>query len=86
MGQPFTLVCDTSSSSPPTVTWSKDSQLLVGPRYFKLADNSLYVHDAELSDEGLYIVAASNLAGTVEEMVRVNITAPIAPESKWAWS
>lgn len=53
------------------------------PHYITLTDNSLYITKTELSDEGSYIVSASNPAGTVEEMVRVTIVAPVPPDSEW---
>ena len=64
------------------VLFFADGKMVSAPHYIVLADNSLYIVNTDLSDEGSYIVSASNSAGTVEEMVRVTVVTPVPPDSE----
>ena len=82
VGQPTVILCETSGTPAPDVTWNRDGRFLCPPDYLTLADGSLYIVDTDLKDDGNYIVAAFNDAGTVEESVKVGVIAPIPPECK----
>ena len=82
IGQPTVLLCETGGTPAPVVSWTKDGRGLTSPQYELLADNSLYIADTQLKDDGSYIVSAFNSAGTTEEMVKVTVLAPIPPDGE----
>ena len=82
IGQPTVLLCEAGGTPSPVVTWTKDGRSLTSPQYELLADNSLYIADTQLKDDGSYIVTAFNTAGTTEEMVKVTVLAPIPPDGE----
>ena len=59
-----------------------EEQSLDKQRFLKLSDNSLFIMDTDLQDEGVYVVKATNPGGVAEGTVKVTVTRPVPPERK----
>ncbi|KAM4629779.1 hemicentin-1 [Polymixia lowei] len=77
-GQDVTLPCDVHSVPPPIITWAKERQLIspFSPRHTQLPSGSMKISEARLSDGGLYVCVASNIAGNLTQSVQLSVLVP----------
>ncbi|KAL2089466.1 hypothetical protein ACEWY4_014154 [Coilia grayii] len=77
-GRDATLPCEVQSIPPPVIHWSRDRQLISphSPRHIQLPSGSLKVLDTRVSDSGLYMCVASNIAGNFTQTVRLSVHVP----------
>nr|XP_051676343.1 hemicentin-1 isoform X2 [Oryctolagus cuniculus] len=77
-GEEVTLPCEVKSLPPPTVTWAKETQLIspFSPRHTFLPSGSVKITESRVSDSGLYLCAATNIAGNVTQSVKLNVHVP----------
>ncbi|XP_063057327.1 hemicentin-1 isoform X2 [Engraulis encrasicolus] len=77
-GSDATLPCEVQSVPPPVIHWSRDRQLISphSPRHIQLPSGSLKVLDTRVSDSGLYVCVASNIAGNFTQTVRLSVHVP----------
>uniref|UniRef100_A0A8C0GAC8 Ig-like domain-containing protein n=1 Tax=Chelonoidis abingdonii TaxID=106734 RepID=A0A8C0GAC8_CHEAB len=73
--RPVGLQCEARGSPAPNITWFKDKQPIVSSARAAYAEGgrSLQLSRAQLSDAGLYICRASNIAGVAEKAVRLEV-------------
>ncbi|TSL47575.1 Hemicentin-1 [Bagarius yarrelli] len=78
VGNSITLECLSNAIPPPTITWYKNGRLLTETTNLRfLADGqSLEIKETEVSDTGLYVCKASNVAGQVDKNFHLNIYVP----------
>nr|XP_032653549.1 hemicentin-2 isoform X2 [Chelonoidis abingdonii] len=76
--RPVGLQCEARGSPAPNITWFKDKQPIVSSARAAYAEGgrSLQLSRAQLSDAGLYICRASNIAGVAEKAVRLEVYVP----------
>ncbi|XP_044576463.1 inactive tyrosine-protein kinase 7-like [Cotesia glomerata] len=74
-GYPVMLHCAAEGDPTPQIHWDKDSTLnnLDDPRLQVLANGSLYIKEAYLSDEGKYGCTAGNSGGLKRVEVQLNV-------------
>ncbi|KAM6962600.1 hemicentin-1 [Aplochiton taeniatus] len=74
-GQDITLPCEVQSVPPPTITWAKDRQLIspFSPRHKHLPSGSIKILETRVSDSGLYVCVASNIAGNFTMTVHLSV-------------
>lgn len=70
-GESVTLVCPAVGTPIPTITWYKDNILITDPVI--LSDGSLTIEMVKSSDEGSYRCQATNMAGSVERNVTLDV-------------
>jgi hypothetical protein len=87
IGGPTVILCEVDGVPTPEVTWSKscgDIKERIDIKesdYFVFPDGSLHIAITRLSDQGEFIVEATNSEGTVMEKIYCDILDPIPPES-----
>ncbi|CAJ1060969.1 hemicentin-1 [Xyrichtys novacula] len=77
-GQDAVLPCEVSSVPPPTVTWAKERQLIspFSPRHTQLPSGSMKISETRVSDGGLYVCVASNIAGNLTQYIELSVLVP----------
>ncbi|NXE93182.1 HMCN1 protein, partial [Menura novaehollandiae] len=77
-GEDVTLPCEVRSLPPPIITWAKEMQLIspFSPRHTFLPSGSLKISEAQVSDRGMYICVATNIAGNVTQSVKLSVHVP----------
>ncbi|KAG8517174.1 Hemicentin-1 [Galemys pyrenaicus] len=77
-GQEVTLPCEVKSLPPPIITWAKETQLIspFSPRHMFLPSGSMKITETRVSDSGMYLCVATNLAGNVTQSVKLNVHVP----------
>ncbi|CAG5863670.1 unnamed protein product [Menidia menidia] len=77
-GEDTVLPCDVHSVPPPTISWAKEKQLIspFSPRHNQLPSGSMKILETRLSDSGLYICVASNIAGNLTLMTELSVLVP----------
>ncbi|XP_055962583.1 hemicentin-1 [Sorex fumeus] len=77
-GAEVTLPCEATSLPPPVVSWARDRRLIspFSPRHTFLPSGSLKLTDARVSDAGLYVCVATNIAGNVTQSVKLSVHVP----------
>lgn len=77
-GEEVTLPCEVKSSPPPIITWAKESQLIspFSPRHTFLPSGSMKITEARVSDSGMYLCVATNIAGNVTQSVKLSVHVP----------
>ncbi|XP_004688211.1 PREDICTED: hemicentin-1 [Condylura cristata] len=77
-GQEVTLPCEVKSLPPPIITWAKETQLIspFSPRHLFLPSGSMKITETRVSDSGMYLCVATNLAGNVTQSIRLNVHVP----------
>uniref|UniRef100_A0A803W8Y0 Hemicentin 1 n=1 Tax=Ficedula albicollis TaxID=59894 RepID=A0A803W8Y0_FICAL len=73
-GEDVTLPCEVRSLPPPIITWAKDMQL-VSPHTL-LPSGSMKISETQVSDSGMYICVATNIAGNVTQSVKLSVHVP----------
>ncbi|MCJ8749980.1 hypothetical protein PDJAM_G00193750 [Pangasius djambal] len=78
VGNSVTLECQSNAIPPPTITWYKNGRLVTETTNLRiLADGqTLEIKGTEVSDTGLYVCKASNIAGQVDKNFHLNIYVP----------
>ncbi|XP_014742183.1 PREDICTED: hemicentin-1-like [Sturnus vulgaris] len=74
-GEDVTLPCEVRSLPPPIITWAKDMQLIspFSPRHTLLPSGSMKIRETQVSDSGMYICVATNIAGNVTQSVKLSV-------------
>ncbi|XP_048080805.2 hemicentin-1 isoform X4 [Ursus arctos] len=77
-GEEVTLPCEVKSLPPPTITWAKETQLIspFSPRHTFLPSGSMKIVETRVSDSGMYLCVATNIAGNVTQSVKLNVHVP----------
>nr|XP_045732354.1 hemicentin-1 [Mirounga angustirostris] len=77
-GEEVTLPCEVKSLPPPIITWAKETQLIspFSPRYTFLPSGSMKIIETRVSDSGMYLCVATNIAGNVTQSVKLNVHVP----------
>ncbi|KAM3875993.1 hemicentin-1 [Diretmus argenteus] len=77
-GEDATLPCEVRSVPPPIITWAKERQLIspYSPRHTQLPSGSMKISEARVSDSGLYVCVASNIAGNLTQSVHLSVLVP----------
>ncbi|KAL9846109.1 hemicentin-1 isoform 2-T2 [Geothlypis trichas] len=77
-GEDVTLPCEVRSLPPPIITWAKEMQLIspFSPRHTFLPSGSMKISETQVSDSGMYVCVATNIAGNVTQSVKLNIHVP----------
>ncbi|KAL1775484.1 hemicentin-1 isoform X4 [Sigmodon hispidus] len=77
-GEEVTLPCEAKSLPPPIITWAKDSQLIspFSPRHTFLPSGSMKISETRISDSGMYLCVATNIAGNVTQSVKLSVHVP----------
>ncbi|NXW73911.1 HMCN1 protein, partial [Hirundo rustica] len=77
-GEDVTLPCEVRSLPPPIITWAKEMQLIspFSPRHTFLPSGSLKISKTQVSDSGMYICVATNIAGNVTQSVKLSVHVP----------
>ncbi|XP_004706727.1 hemicentin-1 [Echinops telfairi] len=77
-GEEVTLPCEVKSSPPPIITWARESQLIspFSPRHTFLPSGSMKITETRVSDSGMYLCVATNIAGNVTQSVKLNVHVP----------
>uniref|UniRef100_A0A8B9QFV8 Ig-like domain-containing protein n=1 Tax=Apteryx owenii TaxID=8824 RepID=A0A8B9QFV8_APTOW len=69
-GEDVTLPCEVKSLPPPIITWAKEMQHTFLPL------GSMKISETQVSDSGMYICVATNIAGNVTQSVKLNVHVP----------
>ncbi|XP_077013357.1 hemicentin-1 isoform X4 [Tamandua tetradactyla] len=74
-GEEVTLPCEVKSLPPPIITWAKETQLIspFSPRHMFLPSGSMKITETRISDSGMYLCVATNIAGNVTQAVKLNV-------------
>ncbi|XP_012591877.2 hemicentin-1 [Microcebus murinus] len=77
-GEEVTLPCEVKSLPPPVITWAKETQLIspFSPRHMFLPSGSMKITETRISDSGMYLCVATNIAGNVTQSVKLNVHVP----------
>ncbi|XP_053098888.1 hemicentin-1 isoform X3 [Hemicordylus capensis] len=77
-GEDVTLPCDVKSLPPPIITWAKEIQLIspFSPRHTFLPSGSMKIIETRVSDSGMYICVATNIAGNATQSVKLKVHVP----------
>ncbi|XP_069497466.1 hemicentin-1 isoform X2 [Ambystoma mexicanum] len=77
-GEDATLPCEVKSLPPPIITWAKEGQLIspFSPRHTILSSGSMKLLEARVSDSGMYLCVATNIAGNVTQSVKLSVHVP----------
>uniref|UniRef100_A0A3B5LKZ5 Hemicentin 1 n=1 Tax=Xiphophorus couchianus TaxID=32473 RepID=A0A3B5LKZ5_9TELE len=76
-GEDIVLPCDVQSVPPPTISWAKEKQLIspFSP-HRQLPSGSMKILETRVSDSGLYVCVASNIAGNVTLSIELSVLPP----------
>ncbi|CAB1323870.1 unnamed protein product, partial [Coregonus sp. 'balchen'] len=77
-GEDVTLPCEVQSVPPPIITWAKEKQLIspFSPRHTQLPSGSMKILESRVSDNGLYVCVASNIAGNFTQNILLSVLVP----------
>ncbi|XP_027421385.1 hemicentin-1 isoform X2 [Bos indicus x Bos taurus] len=77
-GEEVTLPCEVKGLPPPIITWAKETQLIspFSPRHMFLPSGSMKITETRVSDSGMYLCVATNIAGNVTQSVKLNVHVP----------
>uniref|UniRef100_A0A670IF80 Hemicentin 1 n=1 Tax=Podarcis muralis TaxID=64176 RepID=A0A670IF80_PODMU len=77
-GEEVTLPCEVKSLPPPIITWVADSSYLfpVFSRHTFLPSGSMKITETRVSDSGMYLCVATNIAGNATQSVKLNVHVP----------
>ncbi|XP_068599564.1 hemicentin-1 [Brachionichthys hirsutus] len=77
-GEDAILPCEVHSVPPPTFSWAKERQLIspFSPRHIRLPSVSMTILETRVSDAGLYVCVASNIAGNLTQFIELSVLVP----------
>nr|XP_014344645.1 PREDICTED: hemicentin-1 [Latimeria chalumnae] len=77
-GKDVTLPCEVQSFPPPIITWAKDLRLIspFASRHTLLPSGSMKITKTRVSDSGMYLCVATNIAGNTTQSVKLNVHVP----------
>ncbi|XP_017276034.1 hemicentin-1 isoform X1 [Kryptolebias marmoratus] len=77
-GEEIILPCEVHSVPRPTITWAKGKQLIspFSPRHTQLPSGSMKIMTTRVSDSGLYVCVASNIAGNLTQFIELGVLVP----------
>ncbi|XP_074490966.1 hemicentin-1 isoform X1 [Sebastes fasciatus] len=77
-GEDAILPCEVHSVPPPTISWAKERQLIspFSPRHTQLPSGSMKILETRVSDSGLYVCVASNIAGNFTQSIELRVLVP----------
>ncbi|XP_070688049.1 hemicentin-1 [Pempheris klunzingeri] len=77
-GEDAILPCEVRSVPPPTISWAKERQLIspFSPRHTQLPSGSMKILETRVSDSGLYVCVASNIAGNLTQSIALSVLVP----------
>ncbi|KAM8746417.1 hemicentin-1 isoform 1-T1 [Acanthopagrus schlegelii] len=77
-GEDAILPCEVNSVPPPTISWAKERQLIspFSPRHTQLPSGSMKILETRVSDSGLYVCVASNIAGNLTQFIELSVLVP----------
>uniref|UniRef100_A0A3B4Z1V9 Hemicentin-1 n=1 Tax=Stegastes partitus TaxID=144197 RepID=A0A3B4Z1V9_9TELE len=77
-GEDAVLPCDVHSLPPPTISWAKERHLIspFSPRHTQLPSGSMKILESRVSDSGLYVCVASNIAGNLTQSIELSVLVP----------
>uniref|UniRef100_A0A3Q3W3C5 Ig-like domain-containing protein n=1 Tax=Mola mola TaxID=94237 RepID=A0A3Q3W3C5_MOLML len=85
-GEDAILPCEVHSVPPPTISWAKENCVCVcvcvcvctyvPPRHNKLPSGSMKILETKVSDSGLYLCVASNIAGNLTQSIELSVLVP----------
>ncbi|XP_051649408.1 hemicentin-1 isoform X5 [Manacus candei] len=77
-GEDVTLPCEVKSLPPPIISWAREMQLIspFSPRHTFLPSGSMKISETQVSDSGMYLCVATNIAGNVTQSVRLSVHVP----------
>ncbi|TMS20257.1 Hemicentin-1, partial [Larimichthys crocea] len=66
------------SVPPPTISWAKEKQLIspFSPRHTQLPSGSMKILETRVSDSGLYVCVAANIAGNLTQSIELRVLVP----------
>ncbi|XP_030626728.1 hemicentin-1 [Chanos chanos] len=78
VGDDIILPCEVQSVPPPTITWAKERQLIspFSPRHTQLPSGSMKILETRVSDAGMYLCVATNIAGNFSQAVKLSVHVP----------
>ncbi|KAI7799480.1 hemicentin-1 isoform X1 [Triplophysa rosa] len=78
VGDDVTLPCEVKSVPPPIITWAKDKQLIspFSPRHVQLSSGSMTITETRVTDSGIYVCVATNIAGNFTQTVKLSVLVP----------
>ncbi|XP_055041761.2 hemicentin-1 isoform X1 [Misgurnus anguillicaudatus] len=78
VGDDVTLPCEVDSVPPPLISWAQDKQLIspFSPRHIRLPSGSLTITETRVTDSGMYVCVATNIAGNFTQTVKLNVLVP----------
>lgn len=68
-----TLQCNVTGVPFPNITWYKDDVMLTSSNQLALTDEGLLLYNVSLNDEGTYSCVMSNLAGTDQAVITIDV-------------
>uniref|UniRef100_A0A3Q3ALP3 Hemicentin 1 n=1 Tax=Kryptolebias marmoratus TaxID=37003 RepID=A0A3Q3ALP3_KRYMA len=76
-GEEIILPCEVHSVPRPTITWAKGKQLIspFSP-HTQLPSGSMKIMTTRVSDSGLYVCVASNIAGNLTQFIELGVLPP----------
>ncbi|XP_056893820.1 hemicentin-1 isoform X2 [Takifugu flavidus] len=77
-GEDAVLPCEVHSVPPPTVSWARERHLIspFSPRHHQLPSGSMKILETKVSDSGLYVCVASNIAGNLTQYILLSVLVP----------
>ncbi|KAJ0032742.1 hypothetical protein NQD34_002823 [Periophthalmus magnuspinnatus] len=77
-GDDVILPCEVQSAPPPTFSWAKERHLIspFSIRHSQLPSGSLKILESRVSDSGLYVCVASNIAGNLTQTIKLSVLVP----------
>ncbi|XP_019355735.1 hemicentin-1 isoform X2 [Alligator mississippiensis] len=78
VGHRIDIPCSAQGVPPPTVTWFKgrNTMLIDGRQYISSPDGTLTISKVQLSDSGIYKCVASNIVGSDESSITIQVQEP----------
>ncbi|XP_073439014.1 hemicentin-1 [Dendrobates tinctorius] len=78
VGDSVILPCEVKSVPPPFITWAKETQLIspFSQRHNILPSGSMKIFETRVTDTGMYTCVATNIAGNVTQIVKLNVYVP----------
>nr|XP_061790885.1 hemicentin-1-like [Nerophis lumbriciformis] len=77
-GKDAVLPCEVHSVPPPSISWTRERRLIspYSLRHDQLPSGSLKILESKISDSGLYVCIASNIAGNLTQSIELSVLVP----------